>query len=401
MEHIERLVNDIGARPVGSSANHAAADYLARCMSQLRLDVELQRFVAPAWSHLRTELYLGDMALDARANAFSPACDLRAPLVAACTLAQLERTAVAGKIVVLYGELTKDEIWSRHNPIYFPDHHRRLIEHLERARPAAILMISPRRGDLTSLYEDPTFDMPSAVVEPESGLHLLEAAAWDVHREASLEIIAACEPGYGHHVIGRRAGVGAGRIVVCAHFDTKFGTPGAWDNASGAAVLLGTAAALCCRPLQVGVEFVAFNNEEYYAVSPQHAQVYDDYLRAAGAMEDVIAAINIDGVGHKLSTTTVTLLAGSDALSALLDEVIAPMPSIQRVDPWFASNHHLYFARGVPSFALSATGTNGIMHQHADTPDWLSLVKLAEAETLVSELIRRLEERSPAWTRPG
>lgn len=51
-------------------------------------------------------------------------------------------------------------------------------------------------------------------------------------------------------------------LVVGAHYDTVSGSPGADDNASGVAGLLGLARALAARPLRKTVRFVAFALEE-------------------------------------------------------------------------------------------------------------------------------------------
>ncbi|MEW6243932.1 MAG: M28 family peptidase [Bacillota bacterium] len=39
-------------------------------------------------------------------------------------------------------------------------------------------------------------------------------------------------------MIGRKRGARGGKAVICAHYDTKPGTPGALHNASGMAALL-------------------------------------------------------------------------------------------------------------------------------------------------------------------
>lgn len=51
-------------------------------------------------------------------------------------------------------------------------------------------------------------------------------------------------------------------LVVGAHYDTVSGSPGADDNASGVAGLLGLARALAARPLKKTVRFAAFTLEE-------------------------------------------------------------------------------------------------------------------------------------------
>jgi Zn-dependent M28 family amino/carboxypeptidase len=52
-------------------------------------------------------------------------------------------------------------------------------------------------------------------------------------------------------------------IVIGAHYDTVIGCPGANDNASGVAALLGLSAALANDELERTVRFVAFANEEH------------------------------------------------------------------------------------------------------------------------------------------
>lgn len=51
-------------------------------------------------------------------------------------------------------------------------------------------------------------------------------------------------------------------IIVCAHYDSVFGSPGADDNASGVAVLLELARLIYKEELNKTVKFIAFTNEE-------------------------------------------------------------------------------------------------------------------------------------------
>ena len=80
-----------------------------------------------------------------------------------------------------------------------------------------------------------------------------------------------------------------------AHFDTKIATPGALDNAAGVSALLGLAETLGRAELACGLEFVAFNGEEYLPIGD------DEYLRRGESeFGQILAAINMDGIGAAL-----------------------------------------------------------------------------------------------------
>lgn len=82
-------------------------------------------------------------------------------------------------------------------------------------------------------------------------------------------------------------------VVLGAHLDSVPSGPGAGDNASGVAALLGAAEALRDFEPAHTLVFVAFGAEE--SGSPSGAQVFLDSL--GGGAADVLAMINIDSVG--------------------------------------------------------------------------------------------------------
>ena len=98
-----------------------------------------------------------------------------------------------------------------------------------------------------------------------------------------------------------------GRIIVCAHMDTKYHTQGALDNAAGVAVLLSAAAGL--SKTDCNVDIVPFNGEEYYEACGEV-----EYLkRLSPGRDEVALVINIDSPCH----------AGSNvAHSSSIDELL-------------------------------------------------------------------------------
>ncbi|RPJ40290.1 MAG: hypothetical protein EHM21_14900, partial [Chloroflexi bacterium] len=105
IEHVRVLSSDIGCRMIGTPGNQAAAAYIAGEFQRFGLAVETLPFPCPAWSSEKTSLSVNGQALPAYANTFSPACDASGPLLPLGSMAELEAADLAGKILVLYGEL--------------------------------------------------------------------------------------------------------------------------------------------------------------------------------------------------------------------------------------------------------------------------------------------------------
>jgi Zn-dependent M28 family amino/carboxypeptidase len=184
------------------------------------------------------------------------------------------------------------------------------------------------------------------------------------------------------------------KIVLMAHFDTKIETPGAMDNAAGVAVLLGLAQSLASFDLPFGLEFVAFNGEEYLPIGD------DEYLRRGEAdFPNILAAINFDGVGAALGANSLTALAASAELEGQAKCLMERHPAFVWVEPWPESNHSTFAFRGVPSLAFSSSGVRHLAHTPADTLEQVSEAKLYATALLAAEIIDSLQGRPAAWSR--
>jgi len=181
MKHLEHLCIEIGPRPVGSKGNQAAADYIRGVFEANGLEVEAQVFPCPAWEEEETRLELDGGRLDAAANAFSPPCDVTAPAVVVGTEAELETAELAGRIGILYGDLTKGSGFSARRAAYFPERDQKVIRMLEEKKPAALITIHSKTGYFERLIRDWEFPIPSATVPAEVGLTLLRHLDQTLH----------------------------------------------------------------------------------------------------------------------------------------------------------------------------------------------------------------------------
>lgn len=392
LEHVNHLAVRIGSRLIGSSGNHAAAEYITECLNQSGLSVERQECPCPDWVEVDTSLHLDGEPLDASANTFSPSCNISAQIIPVCTLAELEAASIQGKVPVLYGDLAQIELAAK-GAIYVSERDRRIVQILEEREPAGIITVNPTLHARWRLIEDFDLDIPSATVPAHTGLKLLQNPGGAVQ----LTIAARRSPSHTANVIGRLEGERPERIVFCAHYDTKVDTPGAYDNAAGVGVLLTLARLLSQKKHRHTLEWVAFTGEEGYGLGDM------EYARRARTtkndFEQVTAALNFDGVGPFTGTTTAAAFAASQELETLLDEKIGNYPGVVRVDPWPASDHYIFYSNGTPSLAFSSRGIRDIYHTSSDTIEWISGEKLAEAVQLALDLFDVLDEREPSWSR--
>lgn len=390
MQHLEHLCAEIGPRPVGSAANHAAADHIEAVFRAAGLEVERQDFPCPDWIEEDTLLQMDGQRLEAAANAFSPPCDVAAPAVAVGTLTELEAADLAGQIGVLYGDLTKGTGLSCRHAFYFPERDGQIMDLLEEKAPAAVVTVHSKIGSLERLLRDWEFPIASVTVPAEVGLALLRPSQPTVR----LRINSHRSPAQACNIVARKAGSGPERAVVLAHLDTAHDTPGAIDNASGVAVLLALADLLAADDLSVGLEWIAMNGEESGGLGDA------EYLRRQkDSLGQVLAVINVDGVGGRVGANSLTVMGTSQALQERVSALHERYPGVVWVDPWYESDHSAFLARGVPCIPLSSVGVANLNHLPADTVEWVSPAKLGEVVSLVAELVQSLQGKSPDWCR--
>jgi aminopeptidase YwaD len=211
-----------------------------------------------------------------------------------------------------------------------------------------------------------------------------------------LHIKSSRQPGSTANVVGRSQQQDK-RVVICAHHDTKYGTPGACDNASGVAVLLALAESLNPHDYPFRLELVSFSNEEYLPIGD------DEYLRRGGGddLSDVLACINIDGAGQLLAPDSITAVTASDEFAAALSSLAFEQKDLAWVDPWPESNHSTFAWRGVPSVAFTSTDRRALAHHPYDDLQWSSSRRISRLLPVIHEILTLLAENPPHWSRAG
>lgn len=87
-------------------------------------------------------------------------------------------------------------------------------------------------------------------------------------------------------------------LVIGAHYDSVFGSPGANDNGSGVAALLALARRFAGKPAGKTLRFVAFANEEppYFQTEQMGSLVYARRCKAHG--DPISAMISLETIGY-------------------------------------------------------------------------------------------------------
>jgi aminopeptidase YwaD len=339
--HLHELCSKIGSRPVGTLSNHKTEAYITEVFEELGLQVDRQEFMCKSWKCEKSELFCGEKEIPAITNTYTNSCEVEAKFTAAGNVFELENGDFRGKIAVIYGELTQAPLAAKNNNVYNPEDHKRIIGLLEAKKPLAVIAVSHRMTGMVPIIEDWDFKIPSVTISTIGGMRLLK----DLGKNLKLNIKSDFEASHAANIVGKYGKDGKKKLVLCAHFDTKYGTDGASDNASGIAVLLTVAKllkdllkdVLKDKNLPFDIELVAFNGEEYYALGEM---LYTE--KNLQNFENMIAAINFDGIGHYSSTSNIAFFECSEQFVDTSLALKEKYPGIIRVDPWPSSDHTFF-----------------------------------------------------------
>ena len=388
--HLHELCVRIPTRPTGSQGNQQATRYFRSVMDALGLLTDTQPFGCLDMRQGEIHLSAGGQPFPAFISPYSPGCDLNAKLAQASTLAELEKADARGMILLLRGDLTREQLMPKNFVFYNPEEHQCVYRLLEEKQPAAIIAATGRNPQLAGalypfpLIEDGDFDIPSAYLTDVEGDKLAE----HVGRTVELRMDAERIPSTAENVIAVKNGRNASRVVVCAHIDAKAGTPGALDNAAGTITLLLLAELLKEEELNAKLEIVAMNGEDNYSAGGEMA-----YLAAnQGNMASIQLAVNLDGLGYRGHATGISFYDCPWYLEQKTRKILAHHAGIEEMAPWPQGDHMVFLANGVPALALTTTAFEeleaAIAHTDKDRPELVDTALLAETAEFLRDLLR-------------
>jgi hypothetical protein len=211
-------------------------------------------------------------------------------------------------------------------------------------------------------------------------------------------------------------------IVIGAHYDSVFGSPGANDNGSGVAATLALARRFAGRKTEHTLRFVAFVNEEppYFLSGEMGSLVYAERCKARG--DKIAAMISLETIGY-FSDAPNSQTYPSPGLGifypkvgnfigfvanvhsrALLRRTIglfrkhSKIPSEGAALPWFIpgvswSDQWSFWQHGYPGIMVTDTAPFRYPYYHSanDTPDKLDYDRFTLVVSGMEKVIEQLD----------
>jgi aminopeptidase YwaD len=390
-DHLNRLCFEIPTRRVGSEGNRAATAFFAEAAHAHGFRTETPDFECIDWITEGASLAVGEARFEVHASPYSLGVRADAPLVVISTLAELEAVEAARRVLLVRGELTREQLMPVNFPFYNPEEHRQILGLLQAANPKAIVAATSRNPELAGavypfpLIEDGDFDIPSVYMTEEEGIRLAAHAG----RAVSLDSRARRIPSRGCNVIARRGAGGPGRAVVCAHIDAKRDTPGALDNAAGVTVLLLLIELLADYRASLGLEIVAINGEDYYAAPGEISYLEQN----RGHLGDIVLSVNLDAPGYHQGDASYSLYGCPEPLSSAIRATFSGRAGIAEGDAWYQGDHMIFVQNGVPALAITSERfmeiETTVAHTALDRPELVDPQKLAAVALALRDLVLR------------
>lgn len=379
-------------RHVGGSGNRAATAYFARAMQDAGLAVSRRDMPCYEWIPGHAYIEVGGERFGLEVGPYSLPCDISAPLVAVRSVEELESEAVRGAIALLHSEIAAGQYMPRNFRFYNPESHGRVYRAIDDSCPAALIGATGRDPEMVGsqypfpLFEDGDLDVPNAFMTDVEGQRLLAHAG----SPARLVIVSERRDAVAEHVIATIPGTGKGRIVVSAHIDSRRGSPGALDNASGVATLLEVARLLEGYKGRHSVEFVPFNGEDDYA-NPGEIQWLEENT---GRFDEIVLGINIDDSGQVGAGNHISFYDCPAEIASAVHDLLPVYPQLSEGPQWFQGDHAILGIYGRPAIAIASADMHRFMAEYAHTDrDVLALADpglIASTADFVAQLVRRL-----------
>lgn len=381
------LKNILKERPVGSENNMDILLYLENLMVKMGYDIKKLPFICTTWETDESCLTLNDRRIKIQASPFSQPFEGSGKLVFAKSLEELETADCQNCILVVGGELVTTPLQPKEYPFYYPDAHKYLIELFERKQPAAIIAATGKHAlcglQPFPLFEDGNFLIPSAYV---TEAMFEELQGNDKEGMAWVSIQSKNKQQNSYQLVSRKRNKSNyGKIIICAHMDTKYNTQGALDNAVGVAVLIGAAARLAGSDYDIDI--VPFNGEEYYEASGEV-----EYLKyISSGQNEVSLVINIDSPCHAGSKIAVSLYNFDDPAKEVVDHLMQTQNEVVYGPEWYAGDHAAFAFRGIPCMVLTSSDLfeGGLDNTHTmqDTPETVDLSQIELVVNYINKIV--------------
>lgn len=377
-------------RAVGTKGNNEIIQFLREFFEKSGYTVKSMPFTCTVWEESASAIEWENRKLKIRVSPYSKSFCGEGMIKIVETMDELSELECKDTILLLTGELSKEPLQPKDYPFYYPDEHKNLIDLLEQKKPLAIIAATgkhPMCGlDPYPLFEDGNFLIPSAYISENDYAKSRDEING---KRVRVCISSECAETESEQIYASKTVPNAkGKIVICAHMDSKNHTQGALDNASGIATMLKLAETL--HVTDYDIDMVPFNCEEYYGANGE--LLYIDEI--AKNQDDIKLLINIDSVGHVGSDVASSFYNVSEELTNRITQIIIRREHTQLGMEWYAGDHAVFAFQGVACIAITssdiAEGGLDCTHTMEDEIQTVDVKRLEDAASFVEELVSQI-----------
>lgn len=392
--YLDTLCNVVGDRSVGSEGNIKATEFFENSVSPFGWEIEKDELDVMDWTPGSASLTVKGESFNVSASPYSNGCECAGELVPVSCHDELEEAELKGRVLLLHGDIAKEQLMPKNFVFYNPENHRRIISLLEEKKPEAIICATGRNPGLAGgaypfpLIEDGDFDIPSVYMTDIEGERLIRFAGEKISVHSS-----ACRiTSKAWNITAVKGRQCSKRLVITAHIDAKKGTPGAIDNATGVVTLLLLAELISGYSGGYSVELVPLNGEDYYAVPGQMCYI----KKNEGRFGDIALNINIDGAGYFEGDTAFSFYGIPDNTKRMIKEILKVSAGASEGPEWPQGDHSIFVQYGVPAIAVSSMWftdnmyNQDVTHTEKDRPEIVDIMKTVQVAQIIAEIVMRL-----------
>ncbi len=377
-KHIDVITKKIRERPTGSEADKKMLDYISGEFEDCGLKTTRQEFPLNYWQKNNSRLVFERRELPHHVNTFSKSCDIESDIVPAGAIGALEKAGINGKTVLLYGELTHTPLLPKNFKFYTDERSAKIVSILEEKRPAVILTLCNDFARQVPIIEDRDFLFPSMTISPDTALELMKKRGEKVRIVIDSEYTDAQSA----NISGMLQGKSDKKLLIMAHCDSYYTSPGAMDNGTGVAMLMLLARALAGEKFDTGIEFLAINGHE------NAGQGFTRYLELnRHASEKISCVVNIDLPGCYLAVPAISIMQFPDEIKDKLSRIVIKNENFIETGPWYYGEHSALMQQGIPAIAATSQWYPEITHHFRDSGQWVDEKILFEYLPLLKEMI--------------
>ncbi len=116
--YLKKLCEEIPERSVGSEGNRMATHFFEKEISSFGWDTEIQEFEAIDWKDGDASLQADGLSFEVFVSPYSHGCETEEQLISISSIEELEQIDIKRKIVLLHGEIAKEQLMPKNFVFY-------------------------------------------------------------------------------------------------------------------------------------------------------------------------------------------------------------------------------------------------------------------------------------------